>query len=159
MTTVAIYCNGTNEKNRHAWCPIARYDRPHMQGDELIDTWGPVRAWPGEGGTTAMLPEFERWVTDDDDEAAAGTLSLTDQRRLFRYRCALCEFDYQRVGRMRHGGPAIDAWAARDSTLGIVAFKPLAYRGIGEIAGIGKVVPVREFVKIWEQFLAGETPR
>ena len=147
MASVVIFCNGFDESHPHAWYPVARYERPHAQGDELIDTWGSVRSWRDESGMILTTLESERWVTDDHDASTAGNLSLTDLHRLFRYRCELCSFDYQRVGRSRYADSAADAWSARDHAL-----DALVRMGIGDCA-------VRAFVEILERFMAGDTPR
>jgi hypothetical protein len=94
---LVMYCAGKMDKP-HTLVPIARYDRPaHIaaEADQWPRVWQPVRSWR-DGDTLITVPEFERWVTDDNEGSMRyGPLSLPDLRRLFRYRCKLCGFDEQ----------------------------------------------------------------
>ncbi len=135
MTSVIIFCEGT-KKHSHERCLIARYDRPFLQGNERIDTWGPVRVWRHGDSDLIVLPEFERWVTDDDPSSEATGLSLSKPRRLYRYRCGLCKpkpYDEQH----HTHNLEFDVKGARNYVL-----DTLAAHGIDEIS-------VRGFVERW----------
>jgi hypothetical protein len=138
MTSVVIYCDGPDKGLRHERVPVARYDKPYRVGDDEHDKWGPVRSWR-DGDSLIVVPEFERWVTDDDDESRATNLSIRKLRQLFRYRCELCkpEFDLQR----HTYNHQFDVKTARDRVLDAVAER-------------GGQITVRQLATAWKYQIA-----
>jgi hypothetical protein len=121
---LVIYCVGTLKKP-HPLVPIARYERPYRYGDEVEDLWGPIRRWR-DGDSIITVPEFERWVTDDDDDSRAAQLSLTKFRRGFFYRCELCSLDEQHYD--FHARRARDAVLDEIADRGAVSAREFARR-------------------------------
>ncbi|WP_322857757.1 hypothetical protein [Mycobacterium shigaense] len=135
MTSVVIYCDGPDDGPRHDRCPVARYEKPYRVGGEEHEKWGPVRKWREQDSDSVIsVPEFEREVTDDDDESRAANLSLHRMRRQFRYDCPVCPLDLQR----HTYNLKFDIQAAHQHTLDAIAE-----------AGRSEIF-LREFMSLWK---------
>jgi hypothetical protein len=136
---MVLYCEGPDGKphDRRDIARYVRYDIIWREADQWPRVWRPVRSW-SRGEETITVPEFERWVTDDNDDSMLyGPLSLP-LRRQFRYRCEGCSLDAQR----HTDNHEVDVEAAHETVL-----NALTDRGREDIS-------VRDFVTLWEYQLS-----